>query len=208
MVPNMKANGNRTLKMGLELNRGPTVQCSKAFIGKARSTVKANTYGVTSRNTMETGRTTTFMALVYTSGLMAESSKAIGKTTICTVKEFIHGKMEESTKESTFKIRSMAMVFTDGLTVENTMENGKTVNSMVKVNTCSQIRTKEKAFGRMVTEASGLPRKSNINKHQVMTNIIDDTFLFISMNRLIFKYFIKFRYITFIELFITMNLYH
>ena len=178
MVPNMKASGNRTLKMGLELNRGPTVQSSKAFIGKARSTVKANTYGVTSRNTMETGRTTTFMALVYISGLMVESSKVIGKITICTEKESIPGKMEGSTKESTFKIRSMAMEFIDGPTVENTMENGKMENNMEKVNMCSQIKIKEKVFGKMAIEANGPLIKSNINKLTVMTNIINDIYLY------------------------------
>jgi len=216
MVPNMKVNGNRTHRMGLELNPGPTDLSSKVFISKVRSTAKENTYGAMRHNTMETGRTITFTVLVYTIGLMAESSKVIGKTTTCMEKESTPGKTAESTKESTFKIKSMDMVFIDGPMEENTMENGKMENSMEKVNMCSRIKIKEKVFGKMVIEANGPLRKSNINKQTVMTSTINDTYLLIkflskiqdSINRFIFKYFLNLNYVTFIELIIIMNLYH
>merc|ERR1711935_261363 len=96
----------------------------------------------------------------------------------CMVKESIHGKTEECMKESTFMIRSMAMVFTDGPMAENTMVNGKTESSMEKVNMCSQIEIKEKEFGRMVIEANGPPRKSNI----INKTVIIDLYIFISIN--------------------------
>ena len=175
MVLGMKATGERMRRTVRAKKSGLTAPFLKALTKKARNTVRATTFGVITHRSKETGRTTTSMDTEHTSGPMADSTKETGRITTCMAREFTPGPMAEATKANTTTIKSTDTACTSGLMAENIMVIGMKENRTEKANMSYLQVSREKAFGRMATESSGLLKKQKLLEmilYVISSNII------------------------------------
>ena len=159
----MRVHGKKMLKMEQEKKHGQMVQSLKVIIKKVRNMDRDTMFGVVSLPSMESGGIIIFTVTALISGLMEESTREIGKTTICMVKVFTLGLMAEAMKEIIIMTKNMDMESINGQMVESITVSGLKASSMVKVSMSCQLESREKVFGKEVTESNGHPKRQKSN---------------------------------------------